>query len=107
VERKFDASIGYHTTRIEGYGYRLHINESPYGPAPQVKKYLKNAVADASMYPDVELEEELMEAISQVYDVDEQQVVITNGGMGSLELLASMCKYESVAVYIPTFYVLL
>ena len=86
----------------------LSLNESPYGCSEEVVTRIVNELnfnADKvlSTYPDEELYAELRKEIAKVYPGKPENIVLTDGGMGAMDLILSALSPTRVYVQQPTF----
>ncbi|MEP5761684.1 MAG: histidinol-phosphate transaminase [Litoreibacter sp.] len=66
---------------------KLSSNENPYGPSPRASDALRQAAGDLHLYPST-THDELREAIAEVHELDEDQVIC---GVGSDEIISFIC----------------
>lgn len=78
---------------------KLNTNESPFPPSPAVIRAATEAAQRAMLYPDPDMKE-LREAFSDLYGVDPDEVVFTNGSDDILNFAAMcFCSDERPAVF--------
>lgn len=66
---------------------KMASNENPYGPSPLAVEAIKAAAGDVHFYPDNDLIE-LRVALAEIYGVEQDQVMVTAGSTGFLDVLA-------------------
>lgn len=83
----------------EGDSYKLSANESPYGPLPSVREAITRAGQEANRYPDNGAVE-LIEAISQRYQVPADHLALGAGSVGvTVQLLEAVAEPGVDVVY--------
>ncbi|MCQ4638409.1 histidinol-phosphate transaminase [Anaerovorax odorimutans] len=80
---------------------KLNTNENPYGPGPRTKAAISGEqVSKLMLYPDPEASE-LVEAISQYYELEKEQVMVGNGSDEILAFSFMAFASEGAKVYFP------
>ncbi|MEK9629866.1 MAG: histidinol-phosphate transaminase [Nitrospinota bacterium] len=83
-------------------GIKLHANENPYPPSPELSKKIQDRLGklDLNRYPDPD-SKTLKEAISHRIDVPENQIVIGNGSDELIQCLMQVFCDEGDVVAFP------
>uniref|UniRef100_UPI003D8CC113 pyridoxal phosphate-dependent aminotransferase n=1 Tax=Gordonia sp. B7-2 TaxID=3420932 RepID=UPI003D8CC113 len=66
---------------VGGGPYRLHLNESPYGPLPAVARVLAGTIAEVNRYPEF-LPDRLREVIAGHFGIEHGRVTVGAGATG-------------------------
>jgi len=66
---------------------KLASNESPFGPSPLALEAIKAASSEMNYYPDT-LSSELTARLAELHEVEPEQVLVTAGSTGFLDILA-------------------
>jgi histidinol-phosphate aminotransferase len=79
---------------------KLASNENPLGPSPKAVEAIQNALADLHRYPDAD-SSKLKQAIAEVYEVETQQLIVTNGGDELITLVSEAFLEAGDEVVVP------
>lgn len=80
---------------------KLNTNENPYGPSPKVLEAITGKEIDKLMlYPDPEAKQ-LVQAISDYYQIDEKQVITGNGSDEILAFCFMAFQREDKRIFFP------
>ena len=84
--------------------HKLSSNENQLGPSPKALAAMKKAAENANEYPDPRAKK-LKAALGKFYDISSDNVFVTSGATGSLELLTEMfvCPGDEVIYCSPTY----
>jgi histidinol-phosphate aminotransferase len=66
---------------------KLASNENPFGPSPLAKEAIKAATSELNYYPDTVVSE-LTAKLAELHELKPEQVLVTAGSTGSLDILA-------------------
>ena len=66
---------------------KMASNENPFGPSPLAIEAIKAAASEVNYYPDNNVTE-LTARLAELHEVDREQVLVTAGSTGFLEILA-------------------
>jgi threonine-phosphate decarboxylase len=77
-------------------------NINPLGIAESVRQAIGQSLEDIVHYPDVDAQE-LKQAISECYHVDQEWITVGNGAVETMYILCHMLKPRRVLVTAPTF----
>jgi histidinol-phosphate aminotransferase len=66
---------------------KMASNENPFGPSPLAMEAIKAATAEANYYPDTVVTE-LTARLAELHELEPEQVLVTAGSTGFLEILA-------------------
>lgn len=81
---------------------KLNTNENPYPPSPKVLEAIRRCATDRlRFYPDP-LATEFRRAAAQLFDIDEDGIIATNGSDDALTILARGCLDADDALVAPT-----
>lgn len=79
---------------------RLHLNESPYPPAPSVVQAIAEAATTANRYPPTD-EAGLVNALARYSGADAERLVLSSGSNELLHLMPMIAKAEGAEIVIP------
>src|SRR5271166_2332379 len=66
---------------------KMASNENPFGPSPLAMEAIKAATLEANYYPDNSVTE-LTARLAELHDLEPEQVLVTSGSTGFLDILA-------------------
>jgi histidinol-phosphate aminotransferase len=66
---------------------KLASNENPFGPSPRAVEAIRTAAAEVNLYPDNDASE-LRGALAQRHQLNPEQIFLTDGSLGLLDVLA-------------------
>lgn len=81
--------------------YKLSFNENPYGPSPRAVEAMREAAARVHLYPD-SYGTELMQSIAAGFQVEVNQVLLSNGADEMINLVAQTFLKPGDQAVIPS-----
>ncbi|MEX2460726.1 MAG: histidinol-phosphate transaminase [Paenibacillaceae bacterium] len=79
---------------------KLASNENPLGPSPKAIEAIRNALPELHRYPDADASK-LKQAIAKAYEVDPEQLIVTNGGDELITLVSEAFLDVGDEVVVP------
>jgi histidinol-phosphate aminotransferase len=79
---------------------KLASNENPLGPSPKAVEAIQMTLAELHRYPDAD-SSKLKQAIVEVYEVEAQQLIVTNGGDELITLVSEAFLDAGDEVVVP------